>query len=209
MTRLGQEIREFMLGLMADTHTALPATIEEFDEEDMRASVQLLRRDEAGEARIIVEAPVMTIRAGGIAIVPPYQRGDVVLLIFAESDLEGPLFDGDPRDPEFERRHSLDDAIVIGGLVADNQSIDVGGDASNFRIGDEDGTGYAEITPDGTVRLFFDTIELGSGTLEALVNQTGADLFNGHTHPGDSGGTTGTPIQQMGSAEVTSETEAS
>lgn len=208
MPNLGEEIRGLFFGLMADTHTALPAEIVSYDDSDLRAEVKLLLKDESGEARIIVDAPVLTLRANGVAVVPPYSEGDNVLLVFSEKDLEGTLFDGTPREAEYERRHSLDDAIVAGGLTASNESISVGGSSDAFRIGDEGGNGYLEINNSGEVNVNSDKVTLGSGTAEALLKEAGVTTLEGHTHPGDSGGTTG-PMNETISGDVTSETTAS
>lgn len=215
MSDLGEEIRSIFFGLMADTHTALPAKIESYDENELRAEVELLVRDESGESRIIVDAPVMTLRANGVAVIPPYSQGDPVLLVFAESSLEGPLFDGTPRDNDFERRHSLDDAVVVGGLTTDQETVSVGGSSDAFRIGDESGNGYLEIdnsgdvtVESGNVTVKSSNVTLGSGSAEALLKESGVTTLAGHTHPGDSGGTTG-PMNETISGDVTQDTTAS
>lgn len=43
---------------------------------------------------------------------------------------------------------------------------------------------------------------------KALTNEDLITLYNSHTHPGDSGGTTGVPNQQAGDAHKTSEVKA-
>jgi phage gp45-like len=52
-------------------------------------------------------------------------------------------------------------------------------------------------------------IELGlAAGHKALTNEDLITLYNSHTHPGDSGGTTGIPNQQAGAAHKTSEVKA-
>ena len=77
-------------------------------------------------------------------------------------------------------------------------------------------TGNCSITATGTVTVTSPTVIVTGGTVALanqatqlkLVNETGAAVFNSHTH-NESGSVTGTPNQSMGSTSVTSNTTAS
>jgi len=109
-----------------DLHTAIPARVESFDPQTMRASVTLLRKRRVSPdfdpepMPPILEVPVQFIKGGDFVIRPPVKNGDTVLVVFSERALDYLLIDGTPQDPRFKRRHALDDAIAIPGLL--NQS---------------------------------------------------------------------------------------
>ena len=61
------------------------------------------------------------------------------------------------------------------------------------------------VTATGVATVVAPSVKLGSLTgLKSLLNDTFVSLFNTHTHPGDSGGTTGAPNQQAGAGHQTS-----
>lgn len=61
------------------------------------------------------------------------------------------------------------------------------------------------LTATTSVNVTAPAINLGASgqSLLSLVTAAFTSLFNGHTHPGDSGGTTGVPNQQMGATHIT------
>ncbi len=213
----GVDVREVVHAMLSETHVVRPARIDAYDRDNQRADVELLARDETDRAPIIVDCPVATFRAGGIVLTPPYQTGDEVLLVFSDESLESQLHDGTPRDVEINRRHALDDAVVIHGLVDHSTTLSVGGSAAAACLAIEGTDQYVQLAPSGEAEVNVDTaiidadrVELGSGSLEALVQESVKDALNSHTHPGDSGGTTGPPNQQIiTGSDVTTETEAS
>lgn len=66
--------------------------------------------------------------------------------------------------------------------------------------------GNASVTAAGTANVTAPAINLGAAgqSLLALVTSAFSSLFNSHTHPGDSGGTTGAPNQTMDTTHLTS-----
>ena len=113
-------IKKMLNDKISDLHTALPAKIEKIDLQKMRAEITLLNQKELEDELVtippIVEVPVSYYRANNMIIRPPYQKGDTVLVIFAEKALDKLMITGQPEDPELTRRHSIDDAIIVGGL---------------------------------------------------------------------------------------------
>ena len=56
-------------------------------------------------------------KAGPFVMRWPVKKGDVVLVVFSERALDYILTDGQPQDPQLRRRHALDDAIALPGLL--------------------------------------------------------------------------------------------
>lgn len=83
-----------------------------------------------------------------------------------------------------------DGSVVVDGV----KNVDING-ATNVNV-----------TAGSQVNVTAPEINLGSSgeALQELVTAAMVNLFNGHTHPDLQGGSTGTPQQQMGSAELTS-----
>lgn len=106
-----------------DVHTALPARVERFDPTTLRGDVVPLvkrRVKQGGEPEPlppILDVPFWMPKAGLFVLRFPVRRGDVVLLVFSERALDYLLVDGQPQDPRLRRRHALDDAIAIPGLL--------------------------------------------------------------------------------------------
>lgn len=106
-----------------DVHTALPARVERFDPTTLRGDVVPLvkrRFERDGEPEAlppILDVPFAMPKAGPFIMRWPVRRGDVVLVVFSERALDYILTDGQPQDPRLRRRHALDDAIAIPGLM--------------------------------------------------------------------------------------------
>lgn len=120
MTNMNDIIRSIVNDKISDIHTVLPAKIEKYDTEKMRARIVLLAKveleGEMVEAPPIIEVPVSFLKAGPFVIRPPYQKEDPVLVAFSEKAHDKLLIRSESTDPKFKRMHSFDDAIVIGGL---------------------------------------------------------------------------------------------
>lgn len=207
-----EDIRSLAQRLVDQSRTALPAEIERFDEQQLKADVTLLHRNEKNENPTIVDVPVSVVRAGGFVIRPPYSQGDVVLLLFSDKDLEGVLFDGESRPPTRVQNNQLDYAIVIGGLSVHTETINLDGEADSIQIATEDNSGRIELQTDGTLIIDSGSVKLGDqGSLEKLVQATVQDAINTHTHTGNAGSPTSQPIESplVTDDDLTSETEGS
>ena len=106
-----------------DVHTCLPARVEKFDPTTLRGEVvplikrRLAKDGEPEPLPPILDVPFWMPKAGPFVLRLPVRRGDTVLVVFAERALDYLLLDGQPQDPQFRRRHALDDAIAIPGLL--------------------------------------------------------------------------------------------
>lgn len=111
---------------LKELHVALPAKIEKYDPETMIAEITLLSKkilnDEEVTIPKIIEVPVGHLNAGPFVIRPPYQKGDVVQVLFNERALDKLLITGDPEGVKYKRKHTFDDAVVIKGLKTEQES---------------------------------------------------------------------------------------
>lgn len=111
---------------LAQLHTLAPCRVESYNESAGTANVVPLFmrkfRDRAAEAMPPLTAvPVLKRKyrntpGGSIQTdIPVYERGDIVLVGFAERALDHVL-SGRIADPQFERKHALEDGIILGYL---------------------------------------------------------------------------------------------
>lgn len=185
MAQSSNEIRKIITGWMSDMtdniHTAMPGRVVSYDASSGRADVQPVGQHKLADGRglpypTIHRVPVIfpTGLGGTAGLTFPLSKGDGCLLVFAESQLDDFLSGGDSSN---ERRHDLNDAICIPGLY-NSANLMSSGHSSDVCLFN------------GGVKMV-----VGSGG----ITVTGGDLVvNGisvtkHTHPGDSGGTTGAP----------------
>lgn len=167
-------IKKIVNKKISEIHVALPAKIESYNPEKMIASVTLLAKNELeGESVTIppvVEVPVKHENFGPFIIRPGYKKGDVVQVIFNERALDKLLITGDPEEVEYKRRHSLDDAVVIGGLKTEQEDDLPAEEPESLYICNLDKDAKITMNPDGTLRIANDDsdvlteIILGKGT---------------------------------------------
>mgnify|MGYP001265994285 CR=1 FL=1 len=121
--RIHELVSKILDQALDDVHTALPAKVERFDPTTLRGEVlPLIKRQVTKDGELeplppILDVPFWMPKAGPFVLRLPVRRGDVVLLVFSERALDYILTDGRPQDPQFRRRHALDDAIAIPGLL--------------------------------------------------------------------------------------------
>lgn len=100
------------------------ARIEKFDASKMKADVlPLIKTHDNKEMSLLINVPVSLIRAGGFIIRPPYKRGDIVVVVFADRSIDNVLISGDVSSASDSRVHSLDDAIVVGSILPFTQTL--------------------------------------------------------------------------------------
>ena len=185
MAQSANEVKKVITGWMDDMvgniHTAMPGKIISYDAGMGRADVQPVGQYKLEDGRglpypVIHGAPVIFPPGcgGNVGVTFPLQSGDGCLLVFAEGQLDDFLSGGDSSNG---RRHDINDAICIPGLY-NSANLMASGHPSEVCVFN------------GDVKMC-----IGSGG----ITVTGGDLVvNGisvihHTHPGDSGGTTGGP----------------
>ena len=168
-----EALRAALDGRQAEMWTALPGIVQSFDPAAMTVSVQpaVAGRisDEAGKAAsvdlpILPDVPVVFPGGGGFALTFPVAAGDECLVVFAPG---GAVTAVGPSSVTVRSGGSITlDAprIVIKGLLSMQSQ---GGGATTATL---------------------------AGSLNATGDVTASNIsLNSHTHPGDSGGTTGGP----------------
>ncbi len=107
---------------LAETNTAIPARILDYDPATQSASVEPLIKKRYKDGRVIDRAPITGVpvifpAAGGGIITFPVKEGDTVLLIFSQRSIDRWVqSDGQPIDPLDNRKHDISDAIALPGL---------------------------------------------------------------------------------------------
>jgi hypothetical protein len=97
------EATKFFDGIMGEAfselHTCLLGKIQSFDGQKMTADVVPLAKRKLADGRmeampLISQAPVMFMYANGFFIRPPLKPGDLVVVVFAERELDAVLLSG-------------------------------------------------------------------------------------------------------------------
>jgi len=170
---------------IGEIHTALPGKILEYDHQTMIAKIQLLNKKELeGEfVKIppIVEVPVMHWNFGNFIVRPGYKKDDVVQVLFNERALDKILMTGGAEKVNFTRKHSYDDAVVVGGLKAEQESDLPSEEAESYYICNTDKDVKMYFNPDGTVRIANDDKQVeivveSDGVIRIADNNNGTEL---------------------------------
>lgn len=128
MSELNRLIEEFFHDQRERTHTALLCRIEKYDPVSMTADLKPLVKEhydvtgqseyEHTELEEIKNASVACLRAGERHLIrPPYKVGDTVLAVCSERSIDNVIETGEVSEQVGSRRHSLQDALVIGGVT--------------------------------------------------------------------------------------------
>lgn len=170
---------------------------------------------------VVFGLPYARIQGGTNAIIMDPQPGDIGIAIFADRDISGVKSKKARNVPTSGRRNSMSDGIYIGGTLNGTPSQYVQFNASGITIDSPTAAiinapaatvnaDTAEINATASASVTAPVINLGATgqSLQEVMNATAAGIFNSHTHPGDSGGTTGTPNQTIGATGLTSTVKA-
>lgn len=163
--------------------------IEKFDGEAMKAEVSPLvkfrNKDESLETRpLLIEVPVSFLKAGPFIIRPPYRNGDIVLVVFADEDIENVLLSGELSNPNSTRTHSLDDAIVVGAIMPFTTTLP-GEHLEDLIIATEDFSTKIVVQENGEIIIQGGKVFLGSeSAVEGVpLGDTLKSWLDSHTHP--------------------------
>jgi hypothetical protein len=104
----------------------MPCKVERYNEDEGTADVvplfMIVYADGWKEAyELVTNVPVVKRKwkddQGTINVETPfYESGDIVLVVFAERALDNAMVSRSPVDPGSSRKHSIDDAIIVGLL---------------------------------------------------------------------------------------------
>jgi len=107
--------------MMAQMHTCLPGIVVSYDYTKQKASVKPLIKKKYRDGRVdslpvIVNVPVVWPRSSNASMTFPVNKGDYVMLLFAERAMELWLTQGGETEPGDTRKYDLTDAIAVPGL---------------------------------------------------------------------------------------------
>lgn len=134
-TNLVQLIERMIHARALDIHTATPGIISKYDSEKQTADVQVAIKRQVVKAKetvpvpIIKDVPVLFPRTGKVTHHFPLEKGDGVLLIFCERNID-PWQETDGSQPvnpsSSPRFHDFNDAVCLPGLfpVSRKQAFD-------------------------------------------------------------------------------------
>lgn len=148
--------------LRAGLHVALLARVIRYDAKTMRADVQPLNMEQKPTAQEdgdetwynaspLIDVPVIALGLGGLVVRPAYSKGDLVVVLCLDHDMDAILQYGDTRAPETDRAHELDDAVIIGGIAPDPKPFGALPDGA-LALGTPDGGTLIAIAP-GEIRI--------------------------------------------------------
>jgi len=187
-----EELLELVLDhRLRGLHTSMPGQVQSYDAASQTADIlpQLKRQIPDGDGGFTVEdlpvlpgVPVCFPRGGGCFVSFPLQKGDFVLVVFAERAIGNWRQKGQASNPGDLRMHPLAGAQAIPcNLYPSSQALQ-SADANNMVLG-RDGTPAAQISITDAL------VKLGGGdqfvALANLVMQrlnTIQDKFDNHTH---------------------------
>ena len=199
--RLTDIIADAIGEALSNLHTATIAKVTAVQEKTI--SVQpVINRVVDGKSITLpqfTKVPPLFMQGGGSYTAHPIAVGDYCLLILTERCFDRWYSGSDFQDPAEFRMHDYSDGIAIVGINPQagaltipsviqqtgdtNQDGDYTRQGSLVQIGDMTITGNLHV--DGEITC--------TGKLTAATATIGGIDFGTHTHPGDSGGTTGGP----------------
>lgn len=115
---------------LLDVHTCIPGIVVRFDAEKQIADIQPALKRKFSETQIeplpvVTNVPVVYPRSSNSIMYFPLNKGDSVLLLFAERSIDRWISQGGIVDPADVRKHHLSDGICVPGLFPSSQPFSV------------------------------------------------------------------------------------
>jgi len=199
--RLTDIIADAIGEALSNLHTATIAKVTAVQEKTISVQPVINRVVDGKSIQLpqFTKVPPLFMQGGGSYTAHPITVGDYCLLILTERCFDRWYSGSDFQDPAEFRMHDYSDGIAIVGINPQagaltipsviqqtgdtNQDGDYNRQGSLVQIGDMTITGNLHV--DGEITC--------TGKLTAATATIGGIDFGTHTHPGDSGGTTGGP----------------
>ena len=151
---------------LSDLHTVALAKIVSFDNSSMIGSIKplfsrVLQDGSQISAPVVSGVPVAGVRSGGWTVRIPYKPGDVVLVAYAERAIDTAK-NGSEGDPGYNRKHSIDDAVIIGGVLTSasvtGDGVVIEGPSSRVQLSDNgniniEASGDVSVSSQGDISL--------------------------------------------------------
>ena len=119
MSHFSEFLKEALGEHSTQTHVAMLCKIVSFDPQKMKASVQPMQKG----LPMIEHVPVALQKAGPFFIRVPFERDDIVVVVFADTIIDRQVNTGADAKEEGDRKHDLSDAIVVGGISPFNSPL--------------------------------------------------------------------------------------
>lgn len=192
---------------------AMPGVIQSFDPENLTCVVEISVFSVKPEGKsvdrldvdnvfypLILDAPVIFPRGGGVTLTFPVKEGDECLVVFADRCIDFWWQNGNVQNGSRGRMHDYSDAFVIPGPQSQAKKIS-GISTTAAQLRTDDGSAFIEIASNGAVTINSpQTIVNGpfhvNGDITSTGDRTAAGISQvNHTHGGvESGGSsTGKP----------------
>lgn len=168
--------------LVSGLNTCCIARIVNVDLQLMKADVVPLFDE---DMPIIKNVPIAAQQTGEFVIRLPYKKGDLVLLVFSQRDIDPIMYGGG--EPS-TRMLGLDDALIVGGINLFTQPLPDGFE-KDVLIAKKDFSSRVVLGADGNITIETNgNIFLGDGATEGvpLGNQL-KQWLDSHTHPTPNG----------------------
>lgn len=101
--------RRFKNSLIGELNTFAIGKILSFDPVKMKADIELLP-----DGDLIKSVPVGMQQTSEFYIRIPYQKGDIVGVVFAQREIDGIMYESN--NPKSKRMLAVDDAVVVCGI---------------------------------------------------------------------------------------------
>lgn len=122
MSELANLIRDSFIKMMNDVHVCMPARIEKYDPDTMLCTVvplikrKFYRQEAESNYPPINNVPIVFSRTATALIRLPVTTGDIVTLVFADTELSNWIHGkGEPSLPADSRRHHINDCFAFVG----------------------------------------------------------------------------------------------
>ena len=177
-----------IMNVLKDTHTILIGEIVKVNAKTIDVQPVIARNVNGKEEPLPVfpDVPVINFLGGTSSIQMPLAKGDDCILFVSERCFDGWYFGNKNQKPMHPRMFDYSDCVAFVGLKNKAGELDIPdrikmvGDT--LQIGDYEHQG--------------NRYQKGNYTIDGDIIINGKSLWsymNNHTHPGDSGGTTGVP----------------
>lgn len=190
--------------LFRDLRVAIPGIIHSVDYVAQTVEVQPAIRERMNldgeyehiDLPLLIHVPFFYPTGGGYMMTMPIKVGDECLVVFADMCIDAWWQSSGVQNQIERRRHDLSDGFAIIGFHSQPKRIS-GYSGSSVQIRTESGENFIELKG-GTVNIVADVNISGNLTVSSDTTISGTltagDInMNSHTHPGDSGGSTGGP----------------
>lgn len=171
-------IKDVVRESLAKTHTCFMAEIDKVDLEQMTADIYPLhkikyRNGKIEELKKIRKVPIAHPNTSDFYIRYPYKKGDMVMVACCERGIDDVIATGSKQPEKGTRKHSLDDAVIIGGLTPFTQPLP-SNDADGIVIAHKNSNTKIYIDDSGDIEIKGNNVKVEGGSSLVLQgpNQT-------------------------------------